>query len=406
MIRHYLKLIWNRKRSNLLITVEIFFSFLVVFAVVATAAYFANNYRRPLGFAIDDVWVVNVDAKLPESLVSEDEAAAVVETRRQLDLALREFAEVREVAGAFAVPYGNSRWGNSTKVNGRNVDYTMNGVTDGFAAVLGLSLVQGRWFGRDDDATSWDPVAINEQLAAAIFGAADPIGRTFPQEEPEAGGKQREWRVVGVFREYRQDGELALPENYVMIRARPGGIESGPALGRLAIKVQPGTTAAFEERLVRRMQAVAKNWSFEVKPAVEMRAERLRNTLTPLIAGAIVAGFLLLMVAFGLTGVVWQSVTQRTREIGLRRAKGATIPDIRRQILGELAVVTTLAVLPGALIAAQLPILGVVQGVTAGVFASSLVISALCIYLVTLASAWYPSRMSTKLSPAEALHYE
>jgi len=38
VIRHYLKLIWNRKRSNLLITVEMFFSFLVVFAVVATAA--------------------------------------------------------------------------------------------------------------------------------------------------------------------------------------------------------------------------------------------------------------------------------------------------------------------------------------------------------------------------------
>ena len=406
MIRHYLKLIWNRKRSNLLITVEIFFSFLVVFAVVATAAYYANNYRRPLGFSIDDVWVVNVDAKLPESRVSEDAAAAVVETRRQLHLALRELAEVREVAGAFTVPYGNSRWVSSTKVDGRTVEYTMNGVTDGFAAVLGLSLVQGRWFGRDDDAASWDPVAINEQLAAALFGAADPIGQTFPQEEPEAGGKQREWRVVGVFREYRQDGELALPENYMMIRARPDAIESGPALGRLAIKVQPGTTAAFEERLVRRMQAVAKNWSFEVKPAVEMRAERLRNTLTPLIAGGIVAGFLLLMVALGLTGVVWQSVTQRTREIGLRRAKGATIPDIRAQILGELVVMSTIAVLLGAAIVIQLPLLKLVAGVTAGVYAASLVISALGIYLLILTCAWYPSRMATSISPAEALHYE
>ena len=55
MIRHYLKLVWNRKRSNLLITIEIFFSFLVVFAVVAMAAYYTNNYRRPLGFAWQDV---------------------------------------------------------------------------------------------------------------------------------------------------------------------------------------------------------------------------------------------------------------------------------------------------------------------------------------------------------------
>ena len=43
------------------------------------------------------------------------------------------------------------------------------------------------------------------------------------------------------------------------------------------------------------------------------------------------------MVALGLSGVVWQNVTQRTAEIGLRRAKGARIGDIHRQILGELA---------------------------------------------------------------------
>jgi len=172
------------------------------------------------------------------------------------------------------------------------------------------------------------------------------------------------------------------------------------------LKLRPGTTVAFEEGLVKRMRAVAKDWSFEVQPAVQMREQKLRDALMPLIAGGVIAGFLMLMVASGLTGVVWQSVTQRTREIGLRRAKGATIPDIRAQILGELAVMTTLAVLPGALIVAQLPILGAVQGLTAGVFASSLVISALCIYLLTLASAWYPSRMATSISPAEALHYE
>ena len=69
--------------------------------------------------------------------------------------------------------------------------------------------------------------------------------------------------------------------------------------------------------------------------------------LGPLIAAGVIAGFLLLMVAMGLTGVLWQTVTQRTREIGLRRAKGATAGDIRTQILGELVVMTSIAVLAG-----------------------------------------------------------
>ena len=90
MIRHYLRLIWNRKRTNLLGDVEIFFSFLVVFARRRDArAYYANNYRRPLGFAIDDVWAVNVDTKLRSALgrATDEAADARVETMRQLDLA-------------------------------------------------------------------------------------------------------------------------------------------------------------------------------------------------------------------------------------------------------------------------------------------------------------------------------
>ena len=406
MIRHYLKLIWNRKRSNLLITVEIFFSFLVVFAVVATATYFVDNYRRPLGFSIDDVWVVKVDSKtreLPGKPASND---ALVETRQQLDRAIREFPQVRAVAKAFTVPYGNSRWMSDAKVNGRSVSYTMDGVTDGFADVFGLSLVEGRWFGREDDGANWDAVVINEQLARDAFGADSPVGRTFPQDAPRDGEKQKEWRVVGVIREFRQDGELALPENYLMIRVRLDDAESAPSLGHIAIKLRPGTTAAFEEQLVKRMEAVAKDWSFEVQPAAEMREEKLRSTLTPLIAGGVIAGFLLLMVALGLTGVVWQTVTQRTREIGLRRAKGATIADIRTQIMGELALMATIAVLVGAAIVIQFPLLRLVEDVTAGVYAASLAISALCIYLLTVASAWYPSRMATSIPPAEALHYE
>ena len=50
MTRHLLRLIWNRKRQNFLLTVEIFFSFLALFGVVLFAVHYANNSRQPLGF--------------------------------------------------------------------------------------------------------------------------------------------------------------------------------------------------------------------------------------------------------------------------------------------------------------------------------------------------------------------
>ena len=119
------------------------------------------------------------------------------------------------------------------------------------------------------------------------------------------------------------------------------------------------------------------DWSFEVKPLDDMRAERLRRHAdaarrrgdrrrVPAADGRL-----------GLTGVLWQTVTQRTREIGLRRAKGATITDIRAQILGELLVMATLAVLLGTAIIVQFPLLeAAFGGVSGGVYAASLVISA------------------------------
>jgi putative ABC transport system permease protein len=137
-----------------------------------------------------------------------------------------------------------------------------------------------------------------------------------------------------------------------------------------------------------------------------MRASSIQFAIAPLAAVGLVAGFLMLMVALGLLGVLWQTVTQRTREIGLRRAKGAARVDVQRQILGEIAVMTTLALAAGLLVAIQFPLLDIIYFVEPHVYALGLVISVAAIYLLTLTCAWYPSRMATRIEPAEALRYE
>ena len=97
MTRHLLRLIWNRKRQNFLLTLEIFFSFLALFGVVLLTLHFANNSRQPLGFDIDRVWSITVDRK------ENDEDPAVKSrhraTFRLLLVALREMPQV-EVAAA------------------------------------------------------------------------------------------------------------------------------------------------------------------------------------------------------------------------------------------------------------------------------------------------------------------
>ncbi len=396
MIRHLIKLVWNRKRFNFLITVEFFFSFLTLFCVILAGVYFADNYRHPLGFNYENVWNVGIDMKQASDDFHSPEQ---VETTRQLYLTLREFDEIEMAAGVHIAPFGTGGIGNGTEINGRTIFFNANEVTDDFNKTMGLTLTQGRWFGKEDDGVSWNPVVVNQRLARELFGDEDPIGKnTSPNSD-------RETRVIGVVTDFRQWGEFSPPGNYLFRRKNLNDVNQRPPRN-LAVKLRPGTPRAFEEKLVTRLQAVAKEWSFEVRPLAEMRDSSIKLTLAFLMAGALIVGFLMIMVALGLTGVLWQSVTQRTKEIGLRRAKGATARRIHRQILAELLLIATAGLGAGVAVIIQFPLLDLIGFISGEVYAMSIVISLAVIYALTIVCGLYPSWMATKVQPAEALHYE
>jgi putative ABC transport system permease protein len=415
MTRHLLRLIWNRKRSNFLIMIEILCAFLVLEMVLVMTTHYANNYRHPLGFSIDRVWNVSIDTKAD----SDDKMvrAAQVDTARQVLNAVRDMPEIEASCAAFTSPYSNASWGSGFKTGGREIDYGVNSTTDDCGKVLGISVTRGRWFSREDDGAQWDPIVVNRRFATEVFGDMDPVGKEVPVDRDPEGEKARAetgekppkpMRVIGLIEDFRQHGEYATPENYAFRRMDLTDPEArAPRL--MMIKVRPGTPPAFEEALVRQLQAVARDWSFGVRPIIDTREDKLAQYTTPLTALGVIAGFLLLMVALGLTGVVWQNVTQRIREIGLRRAKGARIENIHQQILGELVVMTSLALFVGVLLLVQVPLLPLPRGldvIPGSVYGVSIVVSVLAIYLLTVACGWYPARLATKIQPAEALHYE
>ncbi|MPY88083.1 MAG: FtsX-like permease family protein [Luteitalea sp.] len=417
MTRHLFRLIWNRKRHNFLLTLEILCSFLVLFAVVLVSIHYVNNWRQPVGYDIDRVWSISAGL-LDRAEDPEVNRSRSREAFRQLLAELEALPNVEVAAGATTAPYVTSTWTSGDRLaDGRHIQHGVNWVTDDFRHTIELELVAGRWFSAEDDGVSWTPVVINQRLARMIFGNRDPIGRIIPYSRASAEERARPdyepdlHRIIGVVEDFRQFGELATPGNFLFHRVRLDVADPQKEWlpNRLIVRVTPGTTAAFEETLLNRLRLVARDWSFQVEPLVDLRKEQLQQYLAPLIAVGIVAAFLLLMVALGLTGVVWQSVTQRTQEIGLRRAGGATIVNIQHQVLGELVIMTSLAVLAGVLLVAQIPALPLPPDVwlfSNGVFLTAIVLSAAAIYLLTVACGWYPSRLATTIQPAEALHYE
>jgi putative ABC transport system permease protein len=413
MIPPLARLVWNRRRFNLLIGIEVLLSFLVLAAVVTTSVHLANNYRQPLGFEYGDVWSVRVTMPVPDGPDADSPPELTPEARRRRVDALvrlvRSLPEVVSVATVNDAPYSHSGWGSSITIGGRRFSYSANRASDEFPAVMRLTITSGRWFGPMDDGAAWEPVVLNERLAAAIFGTQDPVGRML---RPDPIRDQRRtpslvMRVVGVIRDFRKDGEFSVPENWLFHRGAPGSVALGPSVPRfLVVRATPGSAGAFESRLVGLLNSSAPDMSFRARPLVLARAAVLREDAPALAAGGLVAFFLLVMVALGLTGVLWLTVTQRAREIGLRRAAGATGVGIRRQVLGEVLVVTTVAVILGVVALAQFPLLDVFGTVPAGVYAAGAAISIVCIYALGAACAWMPGRMASAIPPAEALRYE
>lgn len=396
MIRHLLKLVWNRKRANALIVAEMFVSFLVMFAVLTGAVSVAGGWNKPIGFDWHDVWDVSMEFDIDGRMKASPELHASV--MRMLD-EVRGFPQVRAAAVSNTPPYAFSTTEGTRGINGKDVTMIIDDVTGDFAEVMRVKVVRGRWFNEEDEVSQDIPAVVDTNFVKAAFGTADPIGQRLEEDETTF------LRIVGVIEPFRKDGEISAPMN-MMFRHVAKNASHGRLGSHILVRLHPGTSPQFEEELAARLRQVAPDVSFTVRHMEKMRMNALRARLAPLVAGGVIGLFLIGMVALGLTGVLWQNVTRRTREIGLRRAMGASGSSVHRQILAEVALLATVALVIGSIIVWQLPILGAFSIVSPGAFTAGFIGALATIYALTVLCGLYPSWLASRLQPADALRYE
>ncbi len=213
MIRHLFKLVWNRKRTNALLIVEIFFSFLVVFAVETLALYFLDNYRRSLGFSWDNVWSVQISVPggRTEPGGDEEEGRKRNAILQRLLREVRTLPQVEAVAASAMLPYDRGAWTNTSDVNGKEVSWEIGTVTEDFdrcpgAGGGGRPLVRGDGPGPGVGSGGHRPGSRPRRLRHE-----NPVGKTV--REPAPG--ERPSRVIGVVSDFRKErGALAAVDNF------------------------------------------------------------------------------------------------------------------------------------------------------------------------------------------------
>jgi putative ABC transport system permease protein len=399
MLRHLITLMWNRKRANGLLILEIFLAFVVLFVVGSVGVYYWRNYRAPLGFEYANVWKVQLNPG------AQPHAAQFGSLQRVL-------ARLRSTPGVVAIsrsvdntPFAFSQ--NSTEFRANQEKNHPDVYGDVYDAgpelpqVIGLRMVAGRWFDRRDEAVARrPPIVITEQAQAQLFpGGESALGKIIQGSL----NRTEEFKVVGVSGPYRANGELSEPQPGYFLYISPQ--DTARALTVLLVRVQPGSGAALEKKVNEEIRAASGGWSSNILPLPDERRTQLKVGLAlPGILG-VVCVFLLINVALGLFGVLWLNISQRRGELGVRRALGATGAAISGQIVGEILVLTTFGLVLGLLVAAQFPLLGVFN-VKASVYGTAMVLAAAGLYLLAAGCALYPSRLAAGIQPAVALREE
>lgn len=301
------------------------------------------------------------------------------------------------VSGRGQLVYGNKNW--STQVEGDDVPY---------AFMRAAAPTVGRFF-TDEEVKRRDKVALlGMTVVRQLFEDANPIGETIKINLIN-------FKVIGILPEkgatgFRdQDDTVIIPVTTAMYRVF--GKEYLDSISAEA--TGPDAIAAAQDSIsriiIKQHHLVTKDEqdSFQIRNMADLKNTLESTTKTmSLLLGAI-AAISLLVGGIGIMNIMLVSVTERTREIGLRKAIGANNKDIMSQFLIESVLMSFLGGITGILLGIGVSILiTIFAGWTVRVSLSSVILATAFSLVVGVLFGLWPARKASKLDPIEALRYE
>lgn len=353
-----------------------------------------------LGLQPDHLVVINVAA--PNTRYSKDPQAIELERKVIAEVSAIPGVNSLGIATKSPVSYqGNTTW---FKIAGRpwygeHNDTPFVCVTPDYFKTIGATLLRGRYFNESEDSTKPLVAIVNQTFARQFFPNEEPLGkRLLPLSDPAVPTE-----IVGLVEDIKEgplDSEtrptLYYPftqntDTYFFLFARTTGAESSvvPAMSAAIHKIDP-------EIVTMRGQTMSEQIS---------QSAYIHRSLALLVGGF--AGLALLLGVIGLYGVIAYSVSQRTREIGVRMALGAERTNVYRLILKDAGGLIAFGVVLGILcsIGAAHLMESILFGVTSR-DVPTLASVAVILSCSALLASFIPARRAASLNPVEALRAE
>jgi len=403
-----------QRARSILVVAQVALAVVLLAAAGLTLKSFWRSQQVPLGF--DPRGVLTMTIALPPSRY--DSPEKVVRFYDQL------LEKVKLLPGASAAaicnnaPFDHDEWDSSFHITGTPSDppgqepiSEMAIISPDYFRVLGMSISRGRSLNAQDTTGSPGVVIIDELAAQKFFHGVDPIGKQI--DDPVTIGDSNQngvpITIVGIVPHTRNNA----PGDKVDVRNLPMMYFSSSQFAKgeqnLMVRTQPGhnphsLVSPIKEQIASLdpAQAVSDVATIEENVGESLASRRLTMTLL-----GVFAGLALCLASIGLYGVMALSVTQRTRELGIRMALGAARWEVFRLVLGQGMILVSLGIGLGLIgaVAASRVLSSLLYGVGA-LDIPALAIAIFSLAFVSLLACWLPARRATLVDPIQALRTE
>jgi putative ABC transport system permease protein len=393
--------------GRLLVVFEIALSVALLASATLLIRSFARLQDVRPGFAADHLLTLRVS--LPASRYTSFEAGDAFFA--DLFARLRGTAGIRGVAAINSLPFSGFGGSRSFRIEGRpelrpneTSEEQLRIVTHGYFHVMGIPLVSGREFAADDGLRVRRVAVVNDAFARKHFAGHDAIGKrvAFTRDAPAW------YEIVGIVANIKHRGLDAAdtPEIYVPYR-QP--LFAGWTVRPMYVVVRTDADPLDAASAVRREVAQIDRG----QPIADVRAmaERIDRSLTGRRFNAVLltlfAALALALAAVGIYGLVAYSVTERTHEIGIRVALGATRADVVSMVLRQGMKMAAVGAAAGVMCA--LAVVRLLAGFLFGVSPAdpaTFTVTPLLLLIVALAACYLPARRATRVNPMLALRAE
>ncbi len=301
------------------------------------------------------------------------------------------------VSGSYQIVYGNQNWNSS-----------VTGVTPDYMSIQSLKVQSGSFITESDMSKRNRVAVIGTTVASNLFGTENPVGKNIRVNNAP-------YKIIGVLAAKGQSSMGRDQDDVVIIPLTTAQERMLGITYVQSINVQVASQDKMEqaqseiETLLRQRHRITggKEDDFTVRNLTSLMETMSQTTgMITLLLGSI-AGISLIVGGIGIMNIMMVSVTERTREIGIRKALGATFRNIMMQFLIESVVISVIGGMIGIVLgcAASMAI-SVVGDFSTVITIAPILISFFFSVGIGLFFGIYPARKAAKLDPIEALRYE